>query len=215
MKKKWLFIVENEDFHDFLIGLDVIKEFKLRQDENLIISQKQLQKENMIEIHFNEHITENDFEIDLNHLDYKKKKIKIEQCIEVNKTIFAKDKYDVRTLKDYEARIDLLVDKFCSKRPYRCTIKDKKEIEQQVAKLLEKNLIEESYSPFAAPVTLALKKGEGKTRLCIDFRDLNKIVTPQAQPFPLIDDLIIKARNCKYFTSLDISILVNTIKDRR
>jgi len=30
-------------------------------------------------------------------------------------------------------------------------------------------------------------------------------VTPQAQPFPLIDDLIIKARNCKYFTSLDIN----------
>lgn len=30
-------------------------------------------------------------------------------------------------------------------------------------------------------------------------------MTPQAQPFPLIDDLIIKARNCKYFTSLDIN----------
>jgi len=203
-KKVDVFIVENENFHDFLIGLDIIKEFKLRQDENLIISQKQLQNADMIEINFNEHITENDLKIDLNHLDYKKK-IKIEQLIEDYKTIFAKDKYDIGTLKDYEARIDLLVDKFCSKRPYRCTIEDRKEIEEQVAKLLEKNLIEESYSPFAAPVTLALKKGEGKTRLCVDFRDLNKIVTPQAQPFPLIDDLIIKARNCKYFTSLDIN----------
>lgn len=108
-------------------------------------------------------------------------------------------------LKDYEARIDLLVNKFCSRRPYRCTIEDRKEIEQQVAKILDNNLIEESYSSFPVPVTLELKKGEGKTRLCIDFRDLNKIVTPQAQLFPLIDDLIIKARNCKYFTSLDIN----------
>lgn len=41
-KKIDVFIVENEDFHDFLIGLDIIKEFKLRQDENLSISQKQL-----------------------------------------------------------------------------------------------------------------------------------------------------------------------------
>ena len=41
--------------------------------------------------------------------------------------------------------------------------------------------------------------------MCIDFRDLNKIVIPQAQPFPLIDDLIIKTRNCKCFTTLDIN----------
>lgn len=75
-----------------------------------------------------------------------------------------------------------------------------------MAKLLEKNLIEESYSPFAAPVTLAYKRDEGKkNRLCIDFRDLNKNIVPQAQPFPLIDDLIIKTRNCKYFTTLDIN----------
>lgn len=102
---------------------------------------------------------------------------------------------DIGTVKDYEARIDLLVDKYCNKRPYRCTIEDKKEIEEQIAKLLEKSLIEESYSPFAAPVTLAFKRDENrKSRLCIDFRELNKIVVPQAQPFPLID-IIIKARN--------------------
>jgi len=94
------------------------------------------------------------------------------------------------------------VDKYCNKRPYRCTIEDKKEIEEQVGKLLEKGLIKESYSPFAAPVTLAYKRDEGKKcRLCIDFRNLNKIIIPQAQPFPLINDLIIKTRNCKYFTT--------------
>lgn len=105
----------------------------------------------------------------------------------------------------------MLVDKYCSKRPYRCTLDDKKEIEQQVSRLLEKNLIEESYSPFAAPVTLAFKKDENrKSRLCqteiqIDFRELNKIIVPQAQPFLLMDDLIVKTRNCKHFTTLDIN----------
>ncbi|GBP56019.1 hypothetical protein EVAR_97440_1 [Eumeta japonica] len=75
-------------------------------------------------------------------------------------------------------------------------MEDKKEIEEQVGKLLENKLIEESYSPFAAPVTLAFKKEDNKkTRLCIDFRELNKIVVPQAQPFPLIDDLVIKTKN--------------------
>lgn len=40
--------------------------------------------------------------------------------------------------------------------------------------------------------------------MCIDFRDLNKIIIPQSQPFPLIEDLLIKTRNCKYFSKLDI-----------
>lgn len=80
------------------------------------------------------------------------------------------------------------------------------EIEQQISKLLEKNLIEESYSPFAAPVIMVFKKDEEKkSRLCADFRDLNKIVVPQAQPFPLIEDLVMKTRNCKFFTTLDIN----------
>jgi len=63
-------------------------------------------------------------------------------------------------------------------------------------------------SPFASPVTLAYKK-EGdkkvKNRLCIDFRSLNKLVVPESQPFPLIDDLIIRTKGCKWFSSLDIN----------
>lgn len=130
----------------------------------------------------------------------------IYELIDTYKAIFAKDKYDIGTVREYEARIDLLVDKYCTKRPYRCSIEDKKEIEEQIAKLLDNNLIEESYSPFAAPVTLAFKKEDNrKSRLCIDFRDLNKIVVPQAQPFPLIDDLVIKTRDSVYFTTLDVN----------
>ncbi|GBO99433.1 hypothetical protein EVAR_76658_1 [Eumeta japonica] len=62
------------------------------------------------------------------------------------------------SVRDYEAHIDLQVNRYCSKRPYRCTIEDRLEIEEQIAMLLRNNLIEESYSPFAAPVTLAFKK---------------------------------------------------------
>lgn len=110
------------------------------------------------------------------------------------------------TVKDYEAHIDLMVDKYCFKRPYRCTVEDRKEIETQISTLLKRNLIEESYSPFAAPVTLEYKKEDGrKSRLCIDFRELNKIIVPQLQPFPLIEDLMVKTVNCKYFSTLDIN----------
>ncbi|KPJ14174.1 Retrotransposable element Tf2 155 kDa protein type 1 [Papilio machaon] len=156
-------------------------------------------------INFNEHIKEEEFRVHMSNLNTEQQS-EIYKLINSYKSIFAKDKYDIGTVKEYEARIDLLVDKYCCKRPYRCTIEDKKEIEEQIAKLLDRNLIEESYSPFAAPVTLAFKKEENKkSRLCIDFRDLNKIVVPQAQPFPLIDELVVKTRNSKYFTTLDIN----------
>ncbi|KAI4472839.1 hypothetical protein M0804_015583 [Polistes exclamans] len=109
-------------------------------------------KTEVCSINFNKHVEENDFKIKIDHLDGKKK-IEIDKLIKDYKTVFAKNKYDIGTVTDYEPRIDLSVDKYCSKRPYRCTIEDKKEIEEQVARLLEENLIEESYSPFAAPVT--------------------------------------------------------------
>lgn len=218
-----VYIVDGNDFqYDFLIGLDMIKEFYLVQDQNLKITQKQEEtftnkepfynhsskkelNKNEISINFNEHINEENFELNMCNIN-SQQQTEINKLIEEYKSSFAKDKYDVGKVRDYEARIDLLVDRYCSKRPYRCSIEDKKEIEKQVGKLLEENLIEESYSPFAAPVTLAFKKeDQKKTRLCVDFRELNKIVLPQAQPFPLIDDLVIKTRNCKYFSTLDIN----------
>ncbi|GBP30827.1 Lactosylceramide 4-alpha-galactosyltransferase [Eumeta japonica] len=213
-------IVENEDFDDFIIGLDMIKKFKLTQNEDLQIEQKKItnkmdrmSKDSINEekniktfaINFNEYLETEEFVSLTDHLD-NEKKTEIEKIINEYKTIFAKDKYDIGSVRDYEAHIDLQVNRYCSKRPYRCTIEDRLEIEEQIAMLLRNNLIEESYSPFAAPVTLAFKKGENrKSRLCVDFRELNKIVVPQAQPFPLIDDLITKTRNCMYFTTLDIN----------
>lgn len=71
---------------------------------------------------------------------------------------------------------------------------------------MDRGLIEDSYSLFAAPVTLAFKKEEGKrSRLCIDFRDLNEIVVPEPKFFPRIEDLLVKTRDCKFFTKLDIN----------
>lgn len=231
-----IFIVDNKNFnYDFLIGLDCIKNFKLTQDEDLRIIQgnnegmnkdapnnedierKKVKIPDVLgrepedkhtskqEVNFNEHINPEEFEISTNHLS-SQQQLEIEELIDEHKSVFARDKYDIGTVKHYEAHIDLMADKYCYKRPYRCTMEDRKEIENQIAKLLEKNLIEESYSPFAAPVTLAYKKEDGRrSRLCIDFRDLNKIIVPQSQPFPLIEDLMVKTVNSKYFTTLDIN----------
>lgn len=80
------------------------------------------------------------------------KTTQINKLVQENNSCFARHKYDIGKVTCYEAHIDLITNKYCSKRPHGCTITDRQEIEQQVAKLLEKKVIGESYNPFAAPV---------------------------------------------------------------
>lgn len=131
---------------------------------------------------------------------------KVKKIIQANHAVFASSKFDVGKVKNYEARIKLNENKFIARKPYKCSIDDKKEIENQIKELLKADLIEESYSPYAAPVLLVLKKEEGKkTQLCINYKDLNDLIVPECQPFPRIEDLTVKAGKCKYFTKLDIN----------
>jgi len=77
-------------------------------------------------VNFNEHVKEENFIVNVSHLTYNQK-TKINEIIEKYKSAFAKDKYDVGSVDKYEAQIDLTVDKYCTKRPYKCTEQDKRE----------------------------------------------------------------------------------------
>ena len=54
--------------------------------------------------------------------------------------------------------------------------------------LLEKKYIRLSVSPWGAPI-LFVKKKDGTLRLCIDYRQLNKVSVKNKYPFPRIDNL--------------------------
>ena len=215
-----VFAVDDENFeYDILLGLDTIKNFCLKQDYDLNIYQKiNLEnKEDKIKdfgtnvenqeysLNFNEGIPVEQFKAKLDHLSEEKKKI-IQTMINKYETIFAQNKFDVGQVKDHEAHVKLLEHKFVAKKPYRCSILDQKEIEYQIKELLKAGLIEESCSPFASPVTLAYKREEGtRTRMCIDFRELNKLLISEPQPFPLIEEIIAKTRDAEWFSTLDIN----------
>lgn len=65
--------------------------------------------------------------------------------------------------------------------------------------------IEESTSPYSAPVTLAFKRRDRDTRLCNEFKDLNEIIITEPQLFSLIEEIMRKTRDCKWCTALDIN----------
>ena len=75
-----------------------------------------------------------------------------------------------------------------SKAPYRMAPIELKELKEQLQELLERGFICPSVSPWGAPV-LFVKKKDGSMRLCIDYRELNKITIRNRYPLPRIDDL--------------------------
>ncbi|GFV91758.1 retrotransposable element Tf2 protein type 1 [Trichonephila clavipes] len=98
------------------------------------------------------------------------------QLIDKFQTIFSQNKYDVGCINLEPQRIHLISDLPISLRPYRNSQQESKEIQTQIEELLKAGFIRPSHSPYAAPVTLAYKKDEGKrSRLCIDYRKLNEI----------------------------------------
>ena len=75
-----------------------------------------------------------------------------------------------------------------SKTPYRMTTQELVELKLQLEELLEKGLIHPSISPWGAPV-IFVKKKDGSLRLCIEYRQLNKVTIKNRYPLPRIDDL--------------------------
>ncbi|UYV75014.1 hypothetical protein LAZ67_12002096, partial [Cordylochernes scorpioides] len=49
------------------------------------------------------------------------------------------------------------------------------------------------------------KKKDGTNRLCVDYRELNKITIDDKQPLPLLQDIFDRLHGAKYFTTLDVA----------
>ena len=69
--------------------------------------------------------------------------------------------------------------------------------------MLDKGFIRPSTSPWGAPV-LFVKKKDGRLRLCIDYRELNKVTVKNKYPLPRIDDLFDQLQGAQYFSKIDL-----------
>ena len=69
-----------------------------------------------------------------------------------------------------------------SKITYRMSTPEMLELKMQLQELLEKKYIRPSVSPWGAPI-LFVKKKDGTLRLCIDYRQLNKVTMKNKYPF--------------------------------
>ncbi|XP_052728517.1 uncharacterized protein LOC108327384 [Vigna angularis] len=72
-----------------------------------------------------------------------------------------------------------------------------------IEELMDKRFIRPSVSPWGAPMLL-VKKKDGSSRLCIDYRQLNKLTIKNRYPLPRIDDLLDQLHGASVFSKIDL-----------
>ncbi|KAI3784032.1 hypothetical protein L1987_43123 [Smallanthus sonchifolius] len=77
------------------------------------------------------------------------------------------------------------------------------ELASQLQDLSDKGFIHLSHSPWGAPV-LFVKKKDGSFRMCIDYRELNKLTIKNCYPLPRIDYLFDQLQGSTYFSKIDL-----------
>ncbi|GKB06259.1 putative reverse transcriptase domain-containing protein [Tanacetum coccineum] len=87
--------------------------------------------------------------------------------------------------------------------PYRLAPSEMLELSNQLKELQEKGFIRPSHSPWGAPV-LFVKKKDGSMRMCIDYKELNKLTIKNRYPLPRIDDLFDQLQDACCFSKIDL-----------
>lgn len=80
---------------------------------------------------------------------------------------------------------------------------ESQELLRHIRDLTDKGFIQQSTSPWGAPVLFSLEK-DGGLRLCIDYRTLNKQTVRNSYALLRIDDIFDNLRKASIFTSLDL-----------
>ncbi|GKE72234.1 putative reverse transcriptase domain-containing protein [Tanacetum coccineum] len=105
---------------------------------------------------------------------------------------------------EIEFRIELVPGAIpVAKYPYRLAPSKMEELSGQLKELQDKGFIRPSSSPWGAPI-LFVKKKDGSFRMCIDYRELNKLTIKNRYPLPRIDDLFDQLQGSQYFSKIDL-----------
>jgi len=102
-------------------------------------------------------------------------------------------------------------------RPRRLPTVERDIVEKQVRDWLKDGIVEPCTSEYASPVVV-VKKKDGSSRICIDYRRLNRVMVKDRYPLPLIEDQLDKLQGAKVFSTMDLRngfFHVNVTSDSR
>ncbi|GJR02867.1 putative reverse transcriptase domain-containing protein [Tanacetum coccineum] len=118
--------------------------------------------------------------------------------------VFPEDLPGIPPTRQVEFQIDLVPGAApVARAPYRLAPSEMKELAEQLQELSDKGFIRPSSSPWGAPV-LFVKKKDGSFRMCIDYRELNKLTVKNRYPLPRIDDLFDQLQGSSVYSKIDL-----------
>ncbi|GJY03001.1 putative reverse transcriptase domain-containing protein [Tanacetum coccineum] len=118
--------------------------------------------------------------------------------------VFPEDLPGLPPTRQVEFQIDLIPGAApVARAPYRLAPSEMKELSEQLQELSDKGFIRPSSSPWGAPV-LFVKKKDGSFRMCIDYRELNKLTVKNRYPLPRIDDLFDQLQGSSIYSKIDL-----------
>ncbi|GJT35030.1 putative reverse transcriptase domain-containing protein [Tanacetum coccineum] len=118
--------------------------------------------------------------------------------------VFLEDLSGLPPARPVEFQIDLIPGAApVARPPYRLAPSEMKELLEQLQELSEKGFIRPSSSPWGAPI-LFVKKKDGSFRMCIDYRELNKLTVKNRYPLPRIDDLFDLLQGSSIYSKIDL-----------
>nr|GEX12103.1 hypothetical protein [Tanacetum cinerariifolium] len=120
--------------------------------------------------------------------------------------VFPDDLSGLPPVRETEFRVDLIPGALpVVKSSYRLAPSEMLELSNQLKELQEKGFIRPSHSPWGAPV-LFVKKKDGAMRMCIDYRELNKLTIKNRYPLPRINDLFDQLEGACCFSKIDLCL---------
>nr|GEU98420.1 putative reverse transcriptase domain-containing protein [Tanacetum cinerariifolium] len=118
--------------------------------------------------------------------------------------VFPEDLPGIPPTRQVEFQIDLIPGAApVARAPYRLAPSEMKELAGQLQELTDKGFIRPSSSPWGAPV-LFVKKKDGSFRMCIDYKELNKLRVKNRYPLPRINDLFDQLQGSSVYSRIDL-----------
>ncbi|GJV83689.1 hypothetical protein Tco_1523587 [Tanacetum coccineum] len=107
---------------------------------------------------------------------------------------------DVSTIQDFP---EVFPKDLPARAPYGLASSEMKKLSEQLQELPDKGFIKLSSSPWGAPV-MFVKTKDGPFRMCIDYRELNKLTMKNRYPLPRIDDLSDQLQGSSVYSKIDM-----------
>ncbi|GJW34114.1 putative reverse transcriptase domain-containing protein [Tanacetum coccineum] len=118
--------------------------------------------------------------------------------------VFPEDLPGLPPTRQVEFQIDLVPGAApVARAPYRLAPSELKELSEQLKELSDKGFIRPSSSPWGALV-LFVKKKDGSFWMCVDYRELNKLMVKNRYPLPRIDDLFDQLQGSSVYSKIDL-----------